>query len=92
MGLGRGRAPYQWGLGQSPNKLLMVQFINHKKKAFISMGQGRLSPLWVWAKPKVLPLTLLLSLYFQKRGGLGGCKPSQGFAFDFLYNLKIELP
>jgi hypothetical protein len=46
------------------------------------MGQGRLSPLWVWAKPKVLPFTLLLSLYFQKRGGLVGCKPSQGFAFD----------
>jgi hypothetical protein len=45
------------------------------------MGQGRLSPLWVWAKPKVLPL-------FKKRGGLGGCKPSQGFAFDFL-SVKI---
>jgi hypothetical protein len=52
--------------------------------AFTTRGAGELFPCWVWAKPKVLPLSLCI----QKRGGLWGCKPSQGFAFDFGANYK----
>jgi hypothetical protein len=46
------------------------------------MGQGRLSPLWVWAKPKVLPV--LLSLYFQKRGSLGPARPPKVLPLTFV--------
>jgi hypothetical protein len=62
-----------WGAA-SPPKVLPFMY----EKAFIIKGQGRLSPLWVWAKPKVLPF--LLNLCIKKRG-VWGCKPSQGFAF-----------
>jgi hypothetical protein len=46
------------------------------------MGQGRLSPLWVWARPKVLPL--LLSLCIQKRRGLGAASPPKVLPLTFV--------
>jgi hypothetical protein len=50
------------------------------KKLLLLGVQGNYFPAGFGQSPR-------FCLYFQKRWGFGGCKPSQGFAFDFLYNL-----